>query len=248
MKTFENMNQLFSKLDELKIVFGKGIKLIPIIQSLIDFMKEIVPLINNLTQSIEESNSKIPKATNQITKVTEATELATTEILDIVDKMSADISDTAEMLKKVMERDKKKSEILQKIKAAIPADSKIEELFNEYEKLEKNKIALNTIGESLQKIKADAYNITMSLQVQDITSQQLAAVKHLIGSVQMKLVSLNNNLIEANLDNIELKLTSEHSFDANADYTKSPERQEMADSIITSHNSTSQTEVDKLFS
>jgi hypothetical protein len=58
---------------------------------------------------------------------------------------------------------------------------------------------------------------------------------------------LNNNLNEANLENMELKLT-EQSFDANADYLKSGERQEMADSIISSHNSTSQKEIDKLFS
>ncbi|MGE5806081.1 MAG: hypothetical protein ACM34M_09840 [Ignavibacteria bacterium] len=248
MKTSENMNQLFNKLDELKILFGRGIKLIPIIQSLVDFMKEIVPFMDNITQSIAESNSKIPKATNQINKVTEATELATTEILDIVDMMSEHISNTAEMLNTIIDRDMKKSEIIRKIKSAVPADNQIEKLIEEYEKLEKDKIALNTIGDSLQKIKNDAYNITMSLQVQDITSQQLSAVKHLIGSVQMRLISLNNNLNEASLENMELKLTGEHSFDANADYLKSGERQEMADSIISGHNSTSQKEIDKLFS
>jgi len=64
----------------------------------------------------------------------------------------------------------------------------------------------------------------------------------------MRLISLNNNLNEASLENTELKLTGEHSFDANADYLKSGERQEMADSIISGHNSTSQKEIDKLFS
>ncbi len=248
MKTSENMNQLLKRLDELKTLFGSGIKIIPIIQNLVDFMKDIVPLMDNISQSIEESANKIPKAANQISRVTEATELATTEILDIVDRMSNDISDTAAMLNQVIDRDKQKTEFIRKIKLIISPDEQINNLIKEYEKLGKDKIALYTIAESLQKIKNDAYNITMSLQVQDITSQQLSAVKHLIGSVQAKLASLNYNLNEANLENIEMKGTGEHSFDPDADYSKTKGRQEIADSIINSHNSTSQTEIDKLFS
>jgi chemotaxis regulatin CheY-phosphate phosphatase CheZ len=165
-------------LDELKILFGRGIKLIPIIQSLVDFMKEIVPFMDNITQSIAESNSKIPKATNQINKVTEATELATTEILDIVDMMSEHISKTAETLNMIIDRDRKKSEILQKIKSAVPADKQIEKLIEEYEKL-KRRNCIEYNRRPLQKSKNDAYNITMSRIVRDITSQQLL-LKHLI--------------------------------------------------------------------
>jgi hypothetical protein len=64
----------------------------------------------------------------------------------------------------------------------------------------------------------------------------------------LKLISLNNNLNEASLENVEPKPAAEHAFDANADYLKSSGRQEMADSIISNHNSTSQKEIDKLFS
>jgi hypothetical protein len=62
----ENLSQLFSKLDDLKKVFTYGEKLIPVIQSLGEFMKETVPLLENINRSIAESTSKIPKATNQI--------------------------------------------------------------------------------------------------------------------------------------------------------------------------------------
>ena len=65
----------------------------------------------------------------------------------------------------------------------------------EYEKFNDPKfnVFLTELG-IINKIKDDANNITLSLQVQDITSQQLAAVNHLIESVQAKLGKLVVNL------------------------------------------------------
>ena len=91
MMSSENMSQLFAKLNDLKKVFTYGEKLIPVIQSLGEFMKETVPLLENINKSIAESTSKIPKASNQIQNVTSATEMATTEILDLVDVLNADL-------------------------------------------------------------------------------------------------------------------------------------------------------------
>ena len=91
MMSAENMSQLFAKLNDLKKVFSYGERLIPVIHSLGEFMKETVPLLENINKSIAESTSKIPKASNQIQSVTSATELATTEILDLVDVLNVDL-------------------------------------------------------------------------------------------------------------------------------------------------------------
>ena len=85
MKHVSNMTDLFERLNELKVVFRYSEKLIPIIQNLMDFMKETVPLLEDINSSLVESTSKIPKASDQINNISSATELATTEILDIVD-------------------------------------------------------------------------------------------------------------------------------------------------------------------
>ncbi len=106
--------------------------------------------------------------------------------------------------------------------------------------------------EIFQKIRTDVYNITLSLQVQDITSQQLAAVNHLIESVQKRLASLIVHLDESDLrdfDTSTVYSTSGETFDPEARYTKSTERQEAADIIVNdSLSKTSQDEIDKLFS
>ena len=108
----ENMAQLFSKLNDLKKVFSYGEKLIPIIHSLGEFMKETVPLLENINRSIAESTSKIPKATNQIQSVTNATELATTEILDLVDSLNSDLTDIEKTMVDILAKETDKTDFL----------------------------------------------------------------------------------------------------------------------------------------
>ena len=108
------------------------------------------------------------------------------------------------------------------------------------------------INRVFEKVKENAYNITLSLQVQDITSQQLAAVNHLIQSVQDKLSSLIINVKEADakeLKDLDIDAPTDAAFNPNARYTKSSENQEQVDNLINEALSkTSQDEIDKLFS
>jgi hypothetical protein len=70
----------------------------------------------------------------------------------------------------------------------------------------------------------------ISLQVQDITAQQIASVNYLIESVQDKISTLLNQL-----DSDRLPEVSEHTnfktiaFDPNAVYTKAGSRQHLVD-------------------
>ncbi len=54
-----NVNQLYSKLDSLNIVFKDAQRLIPIIQNLIEFMRDTIPMLENINKSIFESTFKI---------------------------------------------------------------------------------------------------------------------------------------------------------------------------------------------
>src|SRR5690554_1215843 len=119
MKQSNNMSELFEKLNDLKTVFRYGQKLIPIIQSLIDFMKDTVPLLENINNSIADSTQKMPKATHQISNVTSATELATTEILDIVDVISNDISIIENELKEGLQKRKEAENLYNQINSLI---------------------------------------------------------------------------------------------------------------------------------
>ena len=252
MNKVSTMSDLFERLNDLKTVFKYGQKLIPIIQSIIDFMKETVPLLEDINTSIADSTSKIPRAKDQIENISSATELATTEILDIADSISNDLNKMKQEFKSLEEKEIRRHEIWQKIKSMLKNKKNAQELINEYEQLDDFLPVMKNFGQVFDKINNDVYNITLSLQVQDITSQQLAAVNHLIESVRQRLSSLVIHLDETELNNIELvqiNSNNDSAFNPEAKYTKSQEKQVMADTLVSQRlNKTSQDEIDKLFS
>lgn len=244
------MSQLMDKLHDLKSLFVYGQKIVPILQSLIDFMQETVPLLENINNSITDSTSKIPKAANQISNVTSATELATTEILDLVDAISNNIDQVERRLNTMLEAETKKASLLGSLREKLSADTSALALLDEYVALGETSSLIGNALEVFPQLKNDAYNITLSLQVQDITSQQLAAVNHLIESVQSRLASLILDIDETNFPGEDSGISAPEgaTFDPNASYDKSESRQDMIDAIISQENQkASQDEIDKLF-
>lgn len=249
-----NMSQLFSKLNDVKVLFQYGQKVVPVLQSLVDFMQETVPLLENINHSIADSTAKIPKASDQINNVTNATELATTEILDLVDAISNNLSVIEQKLNVINTAEAQKAEVLAKLKAVLSGNTEAVKLLEEYDRLDLTKQHAEEITRMFPKIKDDSYNITLSLQVQDITSQQLAAVNHLIESVQDKLASLIQDIDDTQIDDLEqnsngsgIQAPAGATFDPNASYDKNDGRQDMVDAVINMEKA-SQAEIDKLFS
>lgn len=251
--TTKNMNDVFTKLNDLKNIFKFGEKIVPIIQSLIEFMSEVVPLLENINSSIAESASQIPQATNQINNVTSATELATTEILNLVDHNSNCIREVDSKLKHQEQLEDVKLKRLQEIKSELGDNPELQEKFNNLEQLmSRNSFAY--LSESLGKIEENNNQITLSLQVQDITAQQLAAVNHLIESVHNKLAALVEDIdktdIEPNLSDLKISAPQDSHFNPDARYADSSDKQKEIDELVTSQQQqkTSQEEIDKLFS
>lgn len=252
MKKVSNMSELFERLNDLKVVFFYGQKFIPIIQSIIDFMSETVPLLEDINSSISDSTVKIPKAKDQINNVTNATELATTEILDTVDSISAEIGKVENDLKTIQAKEEERNIIWNQIKENLSKDSNSIDLINKYENLDSVTFIIPKLLEVFNKTKNDVNNIALSLQVQDITSQQLASVNHLIESVRQRLSSLVMHLDETEIKDIESLqniIPDTAAFNPEAIYTKSKEKQETADILVNNRlNKASQDEIDKLFS
>jgi hypothetical protein len=135
--------------------------------------------------------------------VTEATELATNEIMDIVDGLFYKTDLISSNVKRMNEIDSKKRDnsikLLEIIQKAIEKGSDLREILpqlsNSIENLKTSKIKeyqeIDKHNEDiLQSIRDDSSSIMMSLQVQDITSQQIAAVNHLLETIQVKLSSI----------------------------------------------------------
>lgn len=244
-----NMSTIFEKLADMKTLFQYGQKIVPILENLVDFMQETVPLLENINHSIADSTSKIPRATHQINDVTSATELATTEILDLVDVISLNLREIEKKLKNIKSEDEQKIKLLQDLKIAVQGNKHAENIVDEILRLSKMDI-IESLLKYFPKLLNDTLKITLSLQIQDITSQQLAAVNHLIESVQDKLSSLIIDIDDIHVKEAEpqtIEPPKNVTFDPNASYYDSTARQNMVDSLVKNHKA-SQDEIDKLFS
>lgn len=247
------MNKVFESLNQLKSAFKFGEKIVPIIQSLSQFMEEIVPLIENINTSIEESTQQMPKATYQIDDVTNATELATNEILDLVDEISGILQGIEEQVVIELETIKRKEEILHQVKELTKDNPEVTKLLEEYADIDKEAVLIEKLKQRLATVNEDANKITLSLQVQDITSQQLSAVNHLIGSVNDRLSTLVNEIeksdVKNELETLKIQAPQNADFNPEARYDKSPDKQQDADEIVKKHQQkATQEEIDKLFS
>ncbi len=103
----------------------------------------------------------------------------------------------------------------------------------------------------VENISTGMMNITISLQVQDITAQQLSSVNHLIGSIQQKLAGLIFDVKDESAGggaNTDYQFPRNTAFNADARYEKNTDSQKLADSLVTENQyNTSQKEIDKLF-
>lgn len=200
MKDFD-LSGLLRKTEELRALFVLGQRVIPFLEELFSFVGDIQPLLEEINRSIKENISKMPNLSQQLSKVTEATELATTEILDIIDgilyKLDI-ISNNLNSLEKAKNIFQTYVEITDiAVAENLTSDEKIAEISDLVQKPLKitsfdfNNL-INGTFDFVEKIRSDSTSIMLALQVQDITSQQIAAVNHLLNTVQDRLNHLIN--------------------------------------------------------
>jgi chemotaxis regulatin CheY-phosphate phosphatase CheZ len=180
-------------------------------ESVITALQKVITLLDRIKNAIEDSSSKIPNASVQLNTVTQATEIATVEILDVLDQMGTKIH--------IVENGLKEFDI-----KGIP---------------ERQMLMLSGIRQTLLELKEDTSNITVALQVQDITAQKIGAANHLIESVRKELLSELNFFETAKKKtdearrHVEADKVDPRAFDVNALYLKTPEHQNKIDEVVT---------------
>ncbi|MBI9073623.1 MAG: hypothetical protein JEY94_18645 [Melioribacteraceae bacterium] len=252
----KNISEIFTKLDDLKNVFKFAESIVPIIQSIIEFMEEMTPLLDTINSSISQSAGQIQAGTDRISDVTSATEMATTEILDLVDEI---IDTLLNIQNNVKEANNKKPEIdllFSEIITELEGTPNGEALIARLKTIQESRLDYQGLFEDLSKVSDKTNQITLALQVQDITSQQLASVNHLIESVHNRLNSLVSEIDESEYKIEDIGAEPEPvrtTFDSNASFTKGSKQVDI-DSIINEHKEdnskqqASQDDIDKLFS
>ena len=147
---------LLNRVEELKALFVIGQRVLPYLEDIFLFIRDTTPLINDINHSIKENIKKMPNASKQLSKITEATETATNEIMDTVDGLMYKSTIISNNLKLIRET----------------GENSVVATNEDFQR------AIDNSDEVLKSIKNDAQNIMMALQVQDITSQQIAAVNN----------------------------------------------------------------------
>ncbi len=184
-----DLNSMLKKIDDYQ--------LIPFLEEMVSFVKDIKPTLESINVAIAENIKKMPNATQKLSQVTQATENATTEIMNVIDTFFVKLDSAQKILTDFVDKRKNQKEffvdLLEKIKPVINDNpelvaeidegiSKANEIYND----DIQKYYDELLG-YIDAINMDSTNIMMSLQVQDITSQQIAAVNHLLGTIQNKL-------------------------------------------------------------
>ena len=179
-------------------------------ESVILALHKVIALLDRIKNAIEQSSNKIPKVSVQLNTVTQATELATVEILDVLDVMGTKIQTVEDGLKE----------------------------FDQPGISEPGKFVLLGMKQTLLELKDHTSNISIALQIQDISTQKINAANHVIESVRHELLDELNYFETAQIktDNARRQAAGEavvpKSFDINASYMKAPEHQSKIDDVI----------------
>lgn len=235
---------VMERLHELRAMFGVGQRAADLVEELYAFLNDVVPLIEDIDGSIRESTGHMPKATSQIQSVTEATEMATTEILDRVDAVLSRLSEPppapAEEPAPIDRLRARLQEHLADLGPAFLAEA--EALLDEDAALREAQAAAE--AERLRAAREDLNLILISLQVQDITAQQLASVHHLIESVRHRLMDLVVRIAEGEGSAAAAAPSIDpDTFNEHARYQPDGSRQAVADAVTAA----GQADIDALF-
>lgn len=88
MRQLDNINEVISKVEEMRGFFKIGDEIIPFVGDLFIFLKDIMPLMAEVNTSMKDSTSKLPTASAKISTATKTAELATHEIMDKLESIT----------------------------------------------------------------------------------------------------------------------------------------------------------------
>jgi chemotaxis regulatin CheY-phosphate phosphatase CheZ len=208
------IDELLKKTDDLKTLMGLVHKVLPFVEDVFLFIKDIKPLFDEINSNINENVSKMPDVSDKLSKVTAANEVATIEIMNTIDDLFRK-SEEIENLNSDLNNEYGiiTNNTLQILRDLIHSnDIKLNERYNNNiksiiedisnfntEKLTKFNESTSSL---LAKKKEDYSSIMISLQVQDITSQQIAAVDYMLKEVERRLIGILNKFNNTDISDI----------------------------------------------
>lgn len=188
----QEIDGILEKMSELRVYFDFGARAIPLLDEVGKFVQEIGPVIEGIRSLIEVTSQKLPKASDELGRVNQFTESASTEILNTVDKMITTIESIQtpgfdHVGGNIVEQTTQKvAGVVDMLAKKHPKDEDVVELLNAWDLHAQSLSTLGRVNEAqakLQSLRDDCNSIMTSLQVQDITGQQIAAVIGLMQAI-----------------------------------------------------------------
>ena len=222
-----------------------------------NLIQALIPLVTDLDDTMSEIARRMPTASHQLARVTKATEMATHEIINRTDAILASHQSLTE------DAGAEETHII-RFQASLSALKRhfeqaglqeatmlghLEQLHTAFQTELANR---NQQDAHIQETRSHISQIVLSLQVQDITTQQVASVNHVLQAIRDQLLGLLDRL-GAPLPQLAVDddlLESGQAFDHRARYDHNPSRQQQADKItefMASEGAASADEITKLF-
>jgi chemotaxis regulatin CheY-phosphate phosphatase CheZ len=207
------------------------------LRSLHQILQELMPLVDRIRVDLKDSTSRMPDVSKQLSSVTTATETATVEILNVLEDLTATIARADASLAVLKKIDEARTTVISSI-ASLPEpsqDSELRAIWSQCVTIETGTRHMALIEEALTQTREQSLNIAMALQVQDITSQQIAGATHLIEQVEAQLQTALHHFETPGTQVAERESVTtvkpQLTFDSGATYTKGDNRQAEADEI-----------------
>lgn len=234
--------QPLNKLEELQAALTLAQEAPPSLKPAVHVMQAVAPLLEEIQASLRESTTKIPHAASQLRSVSEAAELAATEILDFLDEASDEVNKMDahhEARAQELAETATSTRLMQLLRTELGEEhtallQKAEDIHAAHAELHAERQAdLAATRRALNSISASMKAIRNTLQVQDITSQKISAVNHLIESIGERMSQFIDDE-DVDTDSSPEMYPADKTFDSYARYDRSSERQEQADALIAS--------------
>ena len=245
MSSRPQVQEFLDKLDELQAIFVLSRRFAPFLDELFDFVQDITVLLEEVNTTIRTRSGHMERATEHLKSVSEATEVATSEILDHSDEVLKDLRSIEDQLSTVEEQFAEEAKADNQVLALLREElgEGHEELLDEVARIQGRKqdlrdewaAQLQDTRDSLSPIRDRMNQIMMSLQVQDVTEQQLSSVNHLIETVRDRIDALLARLGTGQADRSEApsgEPSRTAAFNMNAEYDRSDDKQRMADDVV----------------
>ncbi|CBH25744.1 putative phage infection (PIP) family protein YhgE [Salinibacter ruber] len=245
MSSRPQVQEFLDKLDELQAIFVLSRRFAPFLDELFDFVQDITVLLEEVNTTIRTRSGHMERATEHLKSVSEATEVATSEILDHSDEVLKDLRSIEDQLSTVEEQFAEEAEADNQVLALLREElgEGHEELLDEVARIQGRKqdlrdewaAQLQDTRDSLSPIRDRMNQIMMSLQVQDVTEQQLSSVNHLIETVRDRIDALLARLGTGQADRSDApsgEPSRTAAFNMNAEYDRSGDQQRMADNVM----------------